>query len=426
MNKAPIIIFSVLLLSLSCSAQLFDQFAADFTIPFQVSLDHVPDNLEVEMYVVYGKKIDSFENLMSDSLTTNPPKLSSATALVNGQTVTKEVKLNLHYLSENDTSLEKLKIGYGLVILVGGETHNNLTAEAYAAGYVTNETTRYSGKLTVASGKLDNDTSLMILKHNIPNESDHLEREGVKYSPLIPFVPEAYIPLVATGIGMLMMSLINIFKAMIESYTGELGKRRMSYSHTGIRILGLINLREAISLIAAALVLGFAVTWTFTGPTPKFMEYILLNTGICLVAGLSHDLVHRILAKLFKIKVEYRLWYSGSFITLFTAILGNSFGMQGFLLEKPQEEISKWKYGIMKIAGPLFSIGIACVFALLYAKQPSVMYQMVFTTASLIAMAEIMPVKGLDGYDIREWNRWIYLLLFGGITIAFIFLGFVQ
>jgi hypothetical protein len=312
-----------------------------------------------------------------------------------------------------------------MVILVGGETHNNLTAEAYSRGYVTNETMRYSGKLTVATGKLDNDTSLMILKHNIANETDRLEREGVKYSPLLPFVPESYIPLVATGIGMLLMTFFNIFKAMIESMTGEFGKKRMSYSHTGTRILG-VNIKEVLSLVAAALVLGVAVTWTFTGPTAKFMDYIFLNTGICLVAGLSHDLIHRILSKLFKIKIEYRLWYAGSFITLFTAVLGNSFGMQGFLLEKPQEEISKWKYGIMKIAGPLFSIGLACTFALLYMKQPSIMYQMVFTTASLIAMAEIMPVKGLDGYDIREWNRWVYLLLFAGITMAFFFIGFVQ
>jgi hypothetical protein len=425
MNKASTVFLSILLLSLPCSAQFFDEFASDFTIPFQVSLDNVPDTLEVEMYVVYGKNIDSFENLISDSLTTNPPKLSSAAALVDGQVVTKDVKLNLHFLSENNTSLEDLKKGYGVVILVGGETHNNLTAEAYSAGYVTNETTRFSGKLTVAGGKLDNDTSLMILKHNIPNETDHLEREGVKYSPLIPFVPESYIPLAATGIGMLLMTLFNLFKAMIESLTGELGKKRMSYEHKGIRILGIINLKEALNLIIAALVLGFAVTWTFTGPTPKFMDYILLNTGICLVAGLSHDLIHRILSRLFKIKVEYRLWYTGSFITIFTAILGNSFGMQGFLLEKPQEEISKWKYGIMKLAGPLFSMGIAGSFALLYTKQPGIMYQMIFTTASIIAMAEIMPVKGLDGYDIREWNRWLYVILFAVITIAFFFIGFI-
>jgi hypothetical protein len=422
-----IILFLVLCSTLSC-AQSVEKFADDFSIPFQVSIDSVPDTFTVDMYVVYGENVDSFERIMIDSFTANPPTLKSVTAIVNGVNTTKDVKINVKQLSEKDTNLEELQKEALLLILVGGPSHNNITREVYEGEYITNESSRFTDQLIVGSGKLPGGTSVMVLRHNVRNEpagGERLEREAVKYSPLTPYIAEEYVPIVATGIGMFLMSIVNLAKAMFESMTGEIGKKRFSYGHKGKRIFG-ISIREALALIGAALVLGFAVTWTFAGPTQKFFDLFFLNSAICLVAGLSHDLVHRILGRLFNIRVEYRFWYVGSFITILTAFLGNSFGMQGFLLEKPDEQISKWKYGIMKLAAPLFSISIAGLFASLYLNDPSVLYQMIYTTASILALAEIMPVKGLDGYDIKEWNRWIHSACFMAISAIFFAINFIA
>jgi hypothetical protein len=429
MTKTSLMVFFLLLCSvLSCGAQSVEKFADDFAIPFQVSIDSVPDSFSVDMYVVYGENIDSFERMLIDSFTANPPTLKSVTAIVNGENTTKDVKINLKQVSEKDTSLGRLQKEALLLILVGGPTHNNITRAVYDGGYITNESTRFSGQLIVGSGKLASGASVMVLRHvvrNEPSAGEKLERESVKYSPLRPFFAEEYVPIVATGIGMFLMGIVNLAKAMLESLTGELGKKRFTFGHKGRRIRG-VSVRETLALTGAALVLGFAVTWTFAGPTSKFFDLFILNSAICLVAGLSHDLVHRALGRLFKIKLEYRFWYAGSFITLLTAFLGNSFGMQGFLLEKPDEKISKWKYGIMKLAAPIFSIAVAGLFASLYLGKPSVFYQMIYTTASILAMAEIMPVKGLDGYDIREWNRWIYAAVFMAVSAIFFGINFIQ
>jgi len=421
-------LFLLFFASFNCSAQSAETFAEDFSIPFQVSIDSVPDSLSVTMYVVYGENIDSFERIMIDSFTANPPVLKSATAIVNGKNTTKDVKINLKQVSEKDTSLDKLQKEALLLILVGGPAHNNITRAVYEQGYITNESSRFTGQLIVGSGKLASGTSVMVLRHNVRNEpasGERLKREAVKYSPLAPYIAEEYIPIVATSVGMFLMGIVNLLKGIFESLTGEIGKKRFSFGHKGKRIYG-VSVRETLAITGAALVLGFAITWTFAGPTKKFFDLFLLNSAICLVAGLSHDLVHRVLGRIFKIRVEYRFWYAGSFITILTAFLGNSFGMQGFLLEKPDEKISKWKYGIMKLAAPIFSISIAGVFASLYLDEPSVFYQMIYTTASILALAEIMPVKGLDGYDIREWNRWIYAAAFMGISSIFFAINFIQ
>jgi hypothetical protein len=428
MAKFLRIVFFLLLFSTLSCAQSAEKFADDFSIPFQISIDSVPDSFSVDMYVVYGENIDSFERIMIDSFTANPPTLKSVTVIVNGENTTKDVKLNVKQVSEKDTSLEKLQKEALLLILVGGPSHNNITRAVYEGGYITNESSRFTGQLIVGSGKLPTGTSVMVLRHNVRNEpapGESLKREAVKYSPLAPYIAEEYIPIVATGIGMFLMSIVNLAKAMIESMTGEIGKKRFIFGHKGRRIYG-VSVRETLALIGAALVLGFAVTWTFAGPTQKFFDLFFLNSAICLVAGLSHDLIHRTLGRLFKIRLEYRFWYAGSFITILTAFLGNSFGMQGFLLEKPDEKISKWKYGIMKLAAPIFSIAIAGLFASLYLDKPAVLYQMIYTSASILALAEIMPVKGLDGYDIREWNRWLHAACFMGISAVFFAINFVQ
>ena len=425
MYKSPLILLAIVLLASACSAQGSETFMDDFSIPFQIRLDNVPDTLEVKMYVVYGEGVDSFERMIIDSLTTNPPSLKTQSATVNGQTIDETVKLKIISVSEKDTNIEKLREGPGVVLFVGGKTHNNLTGEVYDEGLVTNETSKFSGQLMVASGKLDNDTSFMTLEHIIPPEGTKLERQAVKYSPLQGLIPEAYIPIAATGIGFFLMSFLNVFQAMFESLAGEWGKKKMKYEHTGRRILG-VNVKEALAIVAASLVLGFSITWTFAGPTIEFVDLLMLNAGICLVASVSHDLVHRIFSKLFNIKVEYKFWFKGSIITVVTAFLGNSFGMQGILYDEPDEKISKWKLGITKLSAPLFSIGFAWLFASLYVKDPNVLYQMIFSTASLIAMAEIMPVKGLDGEDIRNWNRWIFLAAFMLISAAYFAMNFVQ
>lgn len=379
----------------------------------------------MDAYIVYGSKLDTLERLVLDSLTSEALFQSRVEVSFGGKNITKELKINKILVQDNETDLDRLRTGTTMIILVGSRTHNSITAEVYDAGYITNESLKYRDQLIIGKGNVDTDSNVMVVYHKVVGDGVRLEREAVKYSPLSDFMPEAYVPVVATGIGMLLLHFFNIFKTIAEFLTLKLGRKKKTFGYTGPQIKG-IHLKEIGAILGASFVLGFAVTWTFTGPSMKFFDLIFLNAGICLFAALSHELTHRIIGRFFGIKMEYRFWYGGSLITILTAFLGNSFGIQGFLLEKGDDNISTWKYGVTKLAAPVVSMFIAMAFAVLYLKNPGVIFQMVYTTASIWAMAEIFPVEGLDGYDVKKWNRLVCFIFLILISIVFFAINFIQ
>jgi hypothetical protein len=418
-------------------------------LSFEFELPDVPENLEIDLYIVYGSKLDTLERLVLDSLSSDALIIKPrAEVRFEGTNITKEIKINKKLFQENETHLESLRAGISLIILVGGRTHNGISAEVYDAGYITNESTKYMDQLIIGKGKIDTDSNVMVVSHRVVGEGERLERESVKYSPLSYFVPEEYVPVVATGIGMLIILLIPVFKTVarfliemtqefFEERALDIGRKRITFGYTGPQIRG-IHLKEVGAILGAAFILGLGVTWTFTGPTTKFFDLISLIASICLFAGLSHELTHRIIGRHFGIEMEYRFWYSGAFIAILTAVLGNSFGIPGFLLEKgevnirkepslePSPEPSTWKYGVTKLAAPIISTIITVTFAFLFIQNPGVIFQMIYTTAGIWAMAEIMPAKGMDGHDVKRWNRRAWFIFFILIVIIYFTLNFIQ
>ena len=122
--------------------------------------------------------------------------------------------------------------------------------------------------------------------------------------------------------------------------------------------------------------------------------------------------MHRIFAFAFKIKVEYALWPAGSVMTIVSAYLGNAFSVQGFLVEEIPENTKKWKVGLMKLSAPLFSAFVMIFFAVLNVFFPSRIFQSIYSVSAVLAMLEMLPFRGLDGRDVKEWNVFVWAFFF--------------
>ncbi|MBN2014721.1 MAG: hypothetical protein JW778_06035 [Candidatus Altiarchaeota archaeon] len=421
MDRRFLLAVLFLLFSGFCCAQNLGGIAEDFTLELDIPSGNISEGFEVNMYLVLGGDMDLFERMVYDSVNSGGLSMQSRVRFTEGnETIIRDVRINRIVLQDNETSLGELSSGTAMIVLFGGRTHNKITEEVYASGFIENESTKYMGQLIIGKGKLDNDSGLIAFSHK---STEKLEREAVKYSPLKDYMADEYVPVAATSIGMVLMGLVTIAKTVAEFLALDMGRKKKVFGHVGPKIFG-VSLRELGAIVGAASVLGFAVTWTYIGPKIEFFQYIFLNSALCLFAALSHELSHRLMGRLFGIKIEYRFWYMGSFITIVTAFLGNSFGIQGFLLEKVDGEISKWKYAATKLAAPVISTIITVVFALLYHINPSIIFQMIYATASIWAMAEILPVRGLDGYDIRSWNRIVWFIFFIIISVVYFTVNF--
>jgi hypothetical protein len=256
-----------------------------------------------------------------------------------------------------------------------------------------------------------------------------VERKSVQYSPLAWYLPAYWVPIVASAIGVVLMSLVHqmmgLGQSYVESIISDKKKAKMTLKEGGWRIFG-VKLREGGSVLAAAFILGAAISYTYAGPSSDFFWLLGLNMVVCLLASISHEGVHRLAGMALKIRSEYTIWLSGSALTLVTAFLGNAFGLQGFLLEQVEPGTPKWKLAMMKVSAPLFSIAVAVCFAAGNLLYPNVIFQMVYSISGMFAMAEILPFKPMDGYDVRKWNFLVWLVAFIAVAVPYTLMSFMQ
>ena len=419
-----IILVSVLASPVSSQEDIFKlqkEIAMNFNFNLPQNLSEKCHEVNVTIFLVYGSNMNLIEQNILDSMEHGGINVEprANTSEYSGFNVS--VDMNMVKLPDEESTLEKILNEKSLVILIGGSKSNRISAELKKRNCFFNTTKLFWDQITMTKGVTENGSQIIMLSH----ERVGPERPAIKYSPLIGIIPEPYIPLAATGIGVFLMYVANILQMFIESITLEFGKKKFKFKYHKVRNLN-TRLVEFLSLTGAAIVLGFAVTWTFVGPSIEFVDKLVLNSFICFLSGLSHELVHRIIGKILGIKLEYQFWTIGALITLITGYLGNAFGLQGILVDLRDENIAKWRYALMSLSGPLFSVALSLISAFIYLRYwPDEIMQTTYVVSSILALGEMVPVDPMDGYEIRKWNRFIWMIFFTIASAVFVYVNFI-
>ncbi|MBD3260791.1 MAG: hypothetical protein GF334_03805 [Candidatus Altiarchaeales archaeon] len=316
--------------------------------------------------------------------------------------------------------MSQINLNGSIAFIVGGAQDNRVTEYLMVNNLTTSSRRVLGGLFNLTSAQTQAKVNVLILDH--PRAAKALEYKAAEDSILKHWIPQAYIPLVASGLGILLMTIITILKTSAEFKALEVGRRTREH-YSGFKIFGVPPV-EVAALLGAATVLGSSLTYTFHKLDFE-LTTLLLNIGLCLFAALSHELGHRVVGRVFGIHIEYHFWLSGSLVTLATATLGNSFGIQGFLMERIEGDIENWKYGLTKLAAPVLSCFIMVFLGWLNMNNPTRIYQMIYSTAGLWAIAEILPLKALDGYDIKKWSGWVWKISFTVIATAYVAVHFI-
>ena len=311
--------------------------------------------------------------------------------------------------------------GYSFVMLIGGPAQNNITRMASERGWF-NESYSVEGGFIIETGRINNGTLIL----SISGKKGYFDKPdaGLALSPLAAVVPKEYIPATATGISLLLLALFNVLRTIYEFKALDYGRKGKKVGEGALYYRG-INMTEMGAIAGASLILGISISWQYFGPSVEFLKWVLINSLICLFAAIMHEVTHRVFAHAFKMKVEYRFWPAGSALTLISSYLGNAFSVQGFVLEEIDPGTPKWKVGLMKLSAPLVSTAIMIIFALLNYQSPSIIYQTVYATSALWAIAEILPFSGLDGKDIKDWSHTVWFLAFTFISGSYIIVTFL-
>ncbi len=362
--------------------------------------------LQNHTLLIVGKDIDLGERLALDATKASNPWLGGVPET-----------------NESQDALAQIGTGrYALVILVGGPQQNNITAVMKQRGWL-NETNAVEAGYVIEDGKAP-DGSLVLSISDAKGYQQDLQRQSVNYSPLGAIMPHEYVPLAATILSIGLLALVNLAWNVIAFKALDIGRKGKKVGEGAWMVAG-INMTEAIAIAGASLVLGVSMSWQYFGPGKDFLFWVVIDSIVCLLAALTHELAHMALARVFKIKVEYRFWPAGSILTIISSYLGNAFSVQGFLLEEIPQGVEKWKVGLMKLSAPFLSTLIMIAFALLNLSSPNPLYKIVYSISGVWAMAEILPFGALDGKDIKEWNRDVWYLSFFFIGASYFIVTFL-
>jgi Zn-dependent protease len=177
-----------------------------------------------------------------------------------------------------------------------------------------------------------------------------------------------------------------------------------------------IALSGGISVISRPGELGYAFSLSLVGVSSGFI---------------IHELGHRYLARRFNCFARYVMWPSGLVLALILSLFGFVFAAPGAVMIRPGTDVSgkatltKKRFGLISIAGPVMNVCLSVVFILLYAVYPATVFSLGAQVNTWLALFNLIPIGPLDGGKILSWDKRIWLaalVIVGGMFVAEFFI----
>ena len=187
-----------------------------------------------------------------------------------------------------------------------------------------------------------------------------------------------------------------------------------------------MRVKELRDLVISALALALAFGIALSGGFRAFQQpaILVLVIGMALVAVslgfVFHELGHRLIARRFGYFAEYAMWPMGLMVALGFSLFGFVFAAPGAVMIYPRATVlgtaslSRQKIGLISLAGPATNIGLAVVFLVLDAIQPTLLFTLGARINTWLAVFNLIPFGPLDGAKILKWNKGIWLISIAG------------
>jgi hypothetical protein len=248
-------------------------------------------------------------------------------------------------------------------------------------------------------------------------------------SPFFIIVGIVFIVLFRGAMGIIEVSLDFITKPLKEKFS----VKPESPAGPGHELAGSVFYKKVpafirnnlAGLIVGIIILGGAYTYAWSGLRNLFsFEALMLIAAIVII---SHEFVHFFMAHRLGLRVDFRVWGTGTIITLLSAgLFREVFGKPVITVIKDEETANPKKIALLMLAGPPVSLILALVFYLLYL-MPGTSSSLALFGVNMILMTafvSFLPVADLDGKYVWKWNKaaWVAAFLPVYFTYTYLFI----
>ncbi len=194
---------------------------------------------------------------------------------------------------------------------------------------------------------------------------------------------------------------------------------------------------ESIHFIVGALLIYIIGFITFFDTNLIQLGYgwsIFLLSGFYAIAFLFHELGHRQVAKHYGMQTKFRLLTLGMVLTIFSLITGTltlffntipipTLALPGAVVVLGMDKVDR-KSGVCKVAGPFVNLILGAILLIISFLVPIAPLNLFLGVAAslnyTLGLFNMIPIGILDGKTILKWNKKVYLLIFGALTILIV------
>ncbi|MFH1722505.1 MAG: hypothetical protein ABH950_07885 [Candidatus Altiarchaeota archaeon] len=185
-----------------------------------------------------------------------------------------------------------------------------------------------------------------------------------------------------------------------------------------------IELRD---LTKAWLVISTAFTILMLGGATtdvSLVFFVFFSTLLTAGAGfISHELAHKFTAQSYGCFSEFRADNQMLTVALLSSFLGFLFAAPGAVVT--YNPVTRKENGLISVSGPVANIVLAFFFLVL-SYSPVTLFSGVaffgFKINSWLALFNLIPIGGLDGAKVWQWNKIVHVsLFFVALIFSFMF-----
>ncbi len=318
--------------------------------------------------------------------------------------------------------------GYTILQSENGELYTSIQAANAEDGLV-----RISQSILINNSYVySQDTAITDLRANDIFDVETAEAYPVaehrtSRSPLRSFLPPRAVPLVATAIGLGLLwfwkriessvSLI-LRKFLSGAFMKKVKKETSIPPYKGFNFYDLrIKYREWLAVGISAVVFALALALSFKNFFLFFFLHILVN---CFIYALT-TLTRLFMDKHFNMHREYKIWWWGAFVTVFTGFLGNTFSLAGYVVSDKENLKNQGMINLI-VSGIFASFSLFFIF--LFYSTSAIFFEMSMVLMLTITTIDLLPFEPFSGKAIYAWNKknWMYVFIPVALLYFFIML----